>query len=60
MRTNVNPGAVKHQVQCSCGVHGRKHWTDTVARLGMVAHLAEAELTNDADGHHASVVEVFA
>jgi hypothetical protein len=60
MRTNTNPGVVKYQAQCSCGARGHKHATDTVARLSMVAHLAEAELMGGSDGHNIGVTAVLA
>lgn len=61
MRTNTNPGFVKYQARCSCGMRGHKHVTETIARLSMVLHSAHAELLLEGDltGHHITVVAVF-
>lgn len=59
MRNTTNPGVVKYQAQCSCGMRGHKHATETIARLCMVVHLAEAELTGGATGHDIGVMAVL-
>ena len=70
MKTNTNPGFVKYQARCSCGMRGHKHVTETIARLSMVAHISHAELAYFAKvgqvaqyasttGHHITVVAVF-
>ena len=62
MRTNTNPGVVKYQARCSCGKRGKKHATETIARLSMVVHSAHAELISNGDStdHHVGVMAVFA
>ena len=59
MKNTTNPGAVKYQAQCSCGVRSKKHATETIARLSMVLHLAEAEVMGGAAGHNIGVMAVL-
>jgi hypothetical protein len=58
MRTNINPGVVKYQAQCSCGECDKKHATATMARLGTVVHLAGTEVMGGTAGHNIGVLAV--